>query len=64
MNNNKIPGRVGRSIRDAVMPIGMRLMATSQTVRKQLDRQYGYHLQPLPAANSARPETNAEGVER
>lgn len=47
MNNNKIPGPVGRSIRDAVMPMAMRMMATSKTVRKQLDRQYGYHLEPL-----------------
>jgi 2-polyprenyl-6-methoxyphenol hydroxylase-like FAD-dependent oxidoreductase len=64
MNSNKIPDRIGRSIRDAVMPIGMRLMATNKTVRKQLDRQYGYHLQPLPAATTARPETTAEGVDR
>jgi 2-polyprenyl-6-methoxyphenol hydroxylase-like FAD-dependent oxidoreductase len=64
MNNNKIPGRIGRSIRDAVMPLGMRLMATSKTVRKQLDRQYGYHLQPLPAAKTARPGTTTEGADR
>jgi FAD-dependent urate hydroxylase len=64
MNNNKIPGLLGRTIRDAVMPIGMRMMATSKTVRKQLDRQYGYHLEPLPHTMPSRPGTTIEGTDR
>jgi 2-polyprenyl-6-methoxyphenol hydroxylase-like FAD-dependent oxidoreductase len=62
MNSSKVPGPVGRSIRDAVMPIAMRMMTTSKTVRKQLDRQYGYHLEPLTGTVPAPSGADAEGA--
>lgn len=43
MNNNKAPGPVGRAIRDATMPIAMRLMAGSKAMRMP----YRHHVDPL-----------------
>jgi FAD-dependent urate hydroxylase len=37
MNNNKAPGPIGRSIRDAMMPIAMRLMASSKAMQMPFD---------------------------
>lgn len=43
MNNNKAPGPVGRSIRDAMMPTAMRLMANTKTMQIP----YQHHVEPL-----------------
>jgi 2-polyprenyl-6-methoxyphenol hydroxylase-like FAD-dependent oxidoreductase len=43
MNNNKAPGPIGRTIRDAIMPAAMRLMANSNTLRKP----FQHHIEPL-----------------
>jgi 2-polyprenyl-6-methoxyphenol hydroxylase-like FAD-dependent oxidoreductase len=43
MNNTKAAGPIGRSLRDALMPIAMRLMAGSKTMRLPFD----HHAQPL-----------------
>ena len=37
MNNSKVPGPVGRRIRDAVMPAAMRLMANGRSMRMPFD---------------------------
>ncbi len=43
MNNNKAPGPVGRSIRDAMMPTAMRLMANTKSMRMP----FQHHVEPL-----------------
>jgi 2-polyprenyl-6-methoxyphenol hydroxylase-like FAD-dependent oxidoreductase len=43
MNNNKAPGPIGRSIRDAVMPIAIRLMANNKSTRMPFE----HHVEPL-----------------
>lgn len=48
MNNNKAAGPVGRSIRDAMMPMAMRLMAGSKAMRMPFD----HHAEPLSEARS------------
>jgi 2-polyprenyl-6-methoxyphenol hydroxylase-like FAD-dependent oxidoreductase len=45
MNNNKAPGPIGRAVRDAMMPIGMRLIANSKMMRKPFE----HHIDPLLA---------------
>ena len=49
MNNNKAPGPIGRAIRDAMMPVGMRLIANRKMVRKPFE----HHVEPLLADASA-----------
>ena len=43
MNNNKAPGPIGRSIRDAMMPTAMRLMANNKSMRMP----FQHHVEPL-----------------
>ncbi len=43
MNNNKTAGPIGRSIRDAVMPIAMRAMAGGKSMRMPFE----HHAEPL-----------------
>jgi 2-polyprenyl-6-methoxyphenol hydroxylase-like FAD-dependent oxidoreductase len=43
MNNNKAPGPIGRSIRDAIMPTAMRVMANNKSMRTPFE----HHVQPL-----------------
>jgi 2-polyprenyl-6-methoxyphenol hydroxylase-like FAD-dependent oxidoreductase len=43
MNNNKAPGPIGRSVRDALMPTAMRLMANSKSMRLP----FQHHVEPL-----------------
>jgi 2-polyprenyl-6-methoxyphenol hydroxylase-like FAD-dependent oxidoreductase len=44
MNSNKTPGPIGRALRDAMMPVVMRLTADSKTMRMP----YQHHTEPLP----------------
>jgi 2-polyprenyl-6-methoxyphenol hydroxylase-like FAD-dependent oxidoreductase len=49
MNSSKVPGPVGRSIRDAIMPTAMRLMAHS----KAMQRPFEHHIEPLSHGHGA-----------